>query len=49
MNSDKEQSRRFKEASRTAECDESPEAFERVFAKIVPPKKGQPKPKAPKA
>jgi hypothetical protein len=34
------QRQRFEEASRAAECDESPEAFERVFAKVVPPKKG---------
>ncbi len=35
-----EQSKRFIEAAREAGCDENPEAFERVFAKIVPPKKG---------
>jgi len=35
------QRQRFEEASRAAECDESPEAFERVFAKIVPPKKAR--------
>ncbi len=38
-----EQSRRFKEAAREAETDDSPEEFERVFAKVVPPKVGKPK------
>jgi hypothetical protein len=32
----------FERAAREAGCDESPEAFERLFAKIVPPK---PRPK----
>ena len=40
-----EQSRRFIEAAHEAETDDSPEAFEHVFAKIVPPKKGAPSPK----
>lgn len=39
---DKDQSRRFIEAAREAETDDSPEAFERVFAKIVPAKVGKP-------
>jgi hypothetical protein len=30
---------RFKQAAREAECDDTPEAFERVFAKVVRPKK----------
>ena len=34
----KEQRARFESASRESGCDESPEAFERVFAKVVPPK-----------
>jgi hypothetical protein len=33
-----EQLRRFIEAARQHGTDESPEAFERVFAKVVPPK-----------
>ncbi len=33
------QRERFIEAAREADCDESPEAFERVFAKVVPPKR----------
>lgn len=33
---------RFKEAARELECDDDPKAFERVFAKIVPPKVGKP-------
>ena len=38
-NSEKErsQSDRFKEAARKAETNDDPEAFERVFGKIVPP------------
>jgi hypothetical protein len=35
-----DQSKRFIEAARELDTDESPEAFERVFAKVVPPKKG---------
>jgi hypothetical protein len=35
---DPEQSRRFIEAAREVETDESPEEFERVFRKIVHPK-----------
>ena len=34
-----EQSRRFIDAAREHETDDSPEAFGRAFAKIVPPKK----------
>jgi hypothetical protein len=47
---DKQQSKRFIEAARELGADESPEAFERVFAKIVPPKtdeKPSPKQKKP--
>jgi hypothetical protein len=36
---DTAQSRRFKEAARDLGADESGEAFERAFKKIVPPKK----------
>lgn len=36
----KEQSRRFIEAAREIGTDESPDAFERVFGKLVPPKRG---------
>jgi hypothetical protein len=35
---DPEQSKRFIKAAREIETDESPEAFERVFEKIVRPK-----------
>jgi hypothetical protein len=34
-----DQSKRFIEAAREAETDDSPETFERIFAKVVPPKK----------
>jgi hypothetical protein len=34
-----EQSRRFVETARELGCDEDPEAFERMFARIVPPKR----------
>jgi len=34
-----EQSKRFIEAAREHGTDDSPEEFERVFGKIVPPKK----------
>lgn len=33
-----EQAKRFEEAARSAGCDESGEAFEHAFGKIVPPK-----------
>ena len=33
------QSQRFINTAREAGCDDDPKAFERVFAKIVPPKK----------
>lgn len=36
-NKDPEQHRRFVEAARELGCDESEEAFERVFTRIVPP------------
>jgi hypothetical protein len=36
---DPEQSRRFKEAARDLGVDESGEAFERAFKKIVPPRR----------
>jgi hypothetical protein len=39
---EKPQIERFKETARQLECDETGEAFERAFAKIVPPK---PKPR----
>lgn len=49
MKKQPEQIRRFEEAAREAECDESPEAFERAFAKVVPTKVGKPvEPKQPK-
>jgi len=40
------QRERFIEAAHDAETDDSPEAFERVFAKVVPPKVGKSKPKS---
>ncbi len=43
------QRERFIEAAREAETDDSPEAFERIFAKVVPPKGGNPKPKSGKS
>lgn len=33
-----EQAKRFEEAARKAGCDETGEAFDRAFGKIVPPK-----------
>jgi hypothetical protein len=36
---DEEQSKRFIETAKKLEADESPEAFERAFKKIVPPQK----------
>ena len=36
---DKKESERFKETARALGADESPENFERVFEKLVPPKK----------
>jgi hypothetical protein len=36
-----DQAKRFREAAQLAECDDAPEAFERVFAQIVPPKAGK--------
>ncbi len=38
-NTDKKQFERFKEAARTLGVDESGDTFERVFEKIVPPKR----------
>jgi hypothetical protein len=38
---DPEQYRRFVEKARELESDESPEAFERVFKKIVPARRGR--------
>lgn len=35
---DPEQYERFREFAREVETDESPEAFDRVFRKVVPPK-----------
>jgi hypothetical protein len=37
--SEKEQSKRFKETAREVGADESGNAFERAFKKLVPPKK----------
>ena len=42
---DPEQARRFEEAARELGCDEDPKAFEKAFAKVVPPKH---RPQAPK-
>lgn len=36
--SDRDQAKRFKDAAREAEADETGKAFKRVFAAIVPPK-----------
>jgi len=36
--SDKEQYERFRQAARDLETDESEEAFEKAFKKLVPPK-----------
>lgn len=38
---EKPQKQRFIEAAREHECDETGEALERVFKKIVPPSKGR--------
>ena len=46
---DSEQSKRFIEAAREIGTDESPEAFERVFRKIVRPKKSTPSTALPKS
>ena len=35
---DKDQAKRFKDMARELECDEDPKAFEKAFAKVVPPK-----------
>ncbi|HEY9723793.1 MAG TPA: hypothetical protein V6D47_17410 [Oscillatoriaceae cyanobacterium] len=43
-----DQARRFEEAARSVDADETGESFERAFAKIVPPKHRplkEPKPK----
>jgi hypothetical protein len=37
---DKEQYERFREFAREVEADDSTEAFDRTFRKIVPPKRG---------
>jgi hypothetical protein len=37
-----EQSERFRQTARDLGCDESGEAFERAFGKIVPPKRPKP-------
>jgi hypothetical protein len=39
--------KRFVEAARELGCDESGEAFERAFGKIVPPKRPRPKGETP--
>lgn len=38
---EKPQRQRFKETAKELECDESEEAFEKDFEKIVPPQKGE--------
>jgi hypothetical protein len=38
---DKAQSERFRKIARELDCDESEEAFERAFEKIVSPKEGR--------
>lgn len=38
MSKQTDQARRFEEAARDIGCDETGEAFERAFGKIVPPK-----------
>ena len=46
---DREQAKRFKEAAREAEADETGAAFKRAFAAIVPPKpRARPEPKSKK-
>lgn len=42
--SKKPQSEKFIETARELGCDESEEAFERTFAKVVPPKRPKAKP-----
>ena len=44
-----DQSKRFIDAAREAGCDEDRAAFEKVFAKVVPPKQPSMVPKAAKA
>jgi hypothetical protein len=44
---DPAQSKRFIEAARELETDETGEAFERVFKKVVPAKQPRPQPKPP--
>jgi hypothetical protein len=45
---DPEQYRRFVEAARELGCDDSEEAFERMFSRIVPPRRaGDPLPQRP--
>lgn len=39
---DRDQAKRFEEAAREAGADESGEAFEQTFGKIVPPKRRPP-------
>jgi hypothetical protein len=45
----KTQKQQFIEKARELETDENPEAFERVFGKIVPPKHGKARVATPKA
>lgn len=42
-----DQAKRFEETAREIGCDESGEAFERAFGKIVPPKLPEPKAEKP--
>ena len=43
-----DQAKRFEDTAREIGCDETGEAFERAFGKIVPPKLPEPKPAKPK-
>lgn len=44
---DPDQAKRFEQAAREAGCDETGEAFEHAFGKIVPPKRPEPKAEKP--
>ena len=48
MKAKKDQLRRFKEAAREVGVDETGAEFERMFAKVVPPKQANPAPKKPR-
>lgn len=47
MKSPSDRKSRFEEAAREAGCDETGEAFEHAFGKIVPPKLPEPKAEKP--